>query len=41
MPKSKRKLPKWAKEPLKFAFNPDAALAKVAMKPRKSRAKRK
>jgi hypothetical protein len=41
MPKSKRNLPKWANEPLKFAFHPDAALAKGAMKPKKSRAKRK
>jgi hypothetical protein len=41
MPKTKPKLPAWAKEPLKFAINPDAALAKAALKPKKSRAKRK
>jgi hypothetical protein len=42
MPKTKpAKLPKWANAPLKFAFNPDAALAKGALKPRKSRPKRK
>jgi hypothetical protein len=32
---------KWANEPLKFAVNPDVALAKGALKPKKSRAKRK
>jgi hypothetical protein len=42
MPKTKpAKLPKWANEPLKFTVNPDAALAKGALKPKKSRAKRK
>lgn len=42
MPKTNLKnLPKWANEPLKFPVNPDAALAKVALKPKKFRAKRK
>jgi hypothetical protein len=29
MPKPKTKLPAWANEPLKFAFNPEAALVEV------------
>ena len=41
MPKTKTKWPEWAKDPLKFAFPPDKALAKGALKPKKSRAKRK
>lgn len=42
MPKTKpAKLPAWANEPLKFAVHPDKALAKGALKPKKSRAKRK
>jgi hypothetical protein len=30
MPKAKLKLPAWANEPLKFAFDPDAALLRCA-----------
>jgi hypothetical protein len=30
MPKAKTKLPAWANEPLKFAFDPDAALRQCA-----------
>ena len=30
MPKAKTKLPEWANEPLKFAFNPDEALRRCA-----------
>jgi len=42
MPKEKTtKLPEWANEPLKFAVNPDDALAKAALKPKKAHAKRK
>jgi hypothetical protein len=41
MPKIKTKLPPWAKESLKFPFHPDKALAKGALKPKKSRPKPK
>jgi hypothetical protein len=30
MPKEKSKLPAWANEPLKFAFDPDEALRRCA-----------